>query len=88
MTRVSVARYDAVGRRAVVRTQCTFLASRWSAPEPDAAAARYRTSRTAGPGERLELAALPGASVAVCDVLPDAPGAPVGYAARLPAEAA
>lgn len=136
VTRVSVALYDAVGRRAVVRTQCTFLASRWSAPEPDVAvvpgsladydeahpqdallvvevsdsslpqdriskariyaaagvpeywivslrdgavevfrepdvaAARYRASRVARPGERLELAALPGAAVAVSDLLP------------------
>ena len=136
VTRVSVALYDAVGRRAVVRAQCTFLIGRWSAPEPDvavvpgsledyddahprtallvvevadsslpqdriskariyaaagvpeywianlrdglmevllepdAAAARYRASRIAGPGERLELAALPGVSVAVADLLP------------------
>jgi Uma2 family endonuclease len=136
VTRVSVALYDAVGRRAVVRTQCTFLVGRWSAPEPDvavvagsladyddvhprtallvvevadsslpqdriskariyaaagvpeywianlrdgvvevlrepdAAAARYRDSHIARPGDRLELAALPGAAIAVSDLLP------------------
>jgi len=38
--------------------------------DPDAAAARYRERRIAHPGERLELAALPGGSVVVSDLLP------------------
>jgi Uma2 family endonuclease len=38
--------------------------------EPDVAAARYRASRVAQPGDRLALAAVPGASVAVSDLLP------------------
>jgi len=37
---------------------------------PDRKAARYGETRVVGPGERLELAALPGAVVAVEDLLP------------------
>ena len=37
---------------------------------PDRAAARYTETRVAHLGERLELVALPGASVAVDDLLP------------------
>ena len=135
VTRVSAALYDAVARRAVVRTQCSLIVGR-SVPEPDVAVvpgsfadydtahpreallivevadsslpqdriskariyaaagvpeywivnlregvvevlrepdvatARYRTSRLAQPDDRLELAALPGASVTVSDLLP------------------
>jgi Uma2 family endonuclease len=38
--------------------------------DPDRARARYREVRTLGAGERIELAALPGAAVAVADLLP------------------
>ena len=38
--------------------------------EPDPAQARYRVVRTVGRGERIELVALPGASVAADELLP------------------
>jgi len=38
--------------------------------DPDRAAARYRDTRRLRAGERIELAALPGAAVAVADLLP------------------
>jgi Uma2 family endonuclease len=40
---------------------------------PDRAQARYREVRTVGRGERIELVALPGASVAAADLLPSRP---------------
>jgi Uma2 family endonuclease len=40
---------------------------------PDAARALYRELHTAGRGERIELVALPGASVAAADLLPARP---------------
>jgi hypothetical protein len=38
--------------------------------DPDRAEARFRDTRTIRGDERIELAALPGASVAVADLLP------------------
>jgi Uma2 family endonuclease len=38
--------------------------------DPDPAQARYREVRTIARGERIELVALPGASVAAADLLP------------------
>ena len=41
--------------------------------DPDRAQARYREVRRVGRGERIELVALPGASVAAADLLPTRP---------------
>lgn len=138
VTKATYALMRAVADRGVVRTQCDFIASRWSVPEPDVAVvpgnvddyttshprsallvvevsdssvkqdrlsksriyaaagvpeywivnlresvievmgdpdpatALYRQTRIAAAGETLELATLPGARVAVTDLLPGA----------------
>ena len=137
ITLAADALHEAVGRRAVIRVQCSLVLGRFSAPEPDVAvvagtardyatahpnaallvvevadsslpqdrltksrlyaavgvpeywivnlrdgcvevhrepnvaARRYRSVAKARAGERLELVTLPGASVAVADLLPD-----------------